>query len=101
MKIRNHNGADNHGMRRFSVLALIAATVMGARVFAQNDRVPLQLMPQPNQVIHITMDQAAEMQVDGASMSLQVRTSAAMTQAVGARDANGRLSSSVTYDRFA
>jgi hypothetical protein len=87
-------------MRRTTSVALVAAAAISARVMAQDDRVQLQLTPRPNQVIHLTMDQAMNMQMDGAPMSLQAKTSATMTQTVGPRGADGRLTSSLTYDRF-
>jgi hypothetical protein len=87
-------------MRRLKSLALIAAAFATAQVFAQDDRVSLQLTPQPNQVIHLTMDQAVDMRVDGAPVAIQAKTIAALTQTVGARDASGRLESSLAYDRF-
>jgi hypothetical protein len=79
-----------------AILSALAAPPLGA----QQERIPLTLSPRPDQVIHTTSTQQAEMQIEGANVSIQSTTKVVMTHKVGTPTPEGALDVLLTFDEF-
>jgi len=84
-------------MRWVTTFAL-AIAVTTAHLFATDEAVVMRLSPQPNQVIHVSMEQEINTTLDGAALTVHGSTRAMLTETVGERQGTGQLASSIAYE---
>lgn len=96
-------------LRRTPVIVVaLAVCLAGAGGSAQTEKVSVRMAPQPGQSIRMDMTQEMDFDLsfDGptaaglTSMTMQMRSTMALTQKTGPRKADGSVDAEVTYDEF-
>ena len=93
------------------VLVVLAFCLGSVSVRAQSEKIPIRLIPQPNQTTHLKMIQETDLEItfegdlpaELAAMNptkMLIKSTVGMTQKNGAANKQGQVEAVITYDQF-